>query len=284
MLQKIKNLYSRKVLFEKVNQLNIKKSGVDQDGDPFVQLQNGTTFFGNKVKNIRFDKTFYNSLNNETKKVLKYECSQVAKDIVIRYIEGGLQYGGPKKQSRYTVQAGDHVAEMGAYQGFCSVKLAQQVGAKGKVVAIEPMPDNFRLLKKNKEANGLDQMILINKGVWDYTKELHFNRRVGDGQSSSIEMNYEAGEQFAVKADTLDNIFQEAGFKAKNFMIIQLNGAEINGLRGLTSFKPNYLSIAARYDTEGVDAALAIKQVLEDRGYSVEIDEEDFVFAELISK
>lgn len=282
MLQKIKNLYTRKTIFEKVNQLDIASSGIDADGDPYVKLKNGTTFFGNKVKSVRFDKSFYNSLKSPIKKVLKYECSQVAKDIVIRYVEGGLQYGGPKKQSRYSVQANDHVAEMGAYQGFCSVKLAQQVGKNGKVIAIEPMPDNFRLLQKNKIINGLDQMTVVNKGVWDSTKDLYFNRKIGDGQSSSIEMDYKDNEQFKVKADTLDNIFKEVSILPKDFMIIQLNGAEINGLRGLTTFKPKHLSIAARYDTEGVDAALAIKKILEERGYKVEIEEDDFVFAELV--
>ncbi|MDM8527695.1 hypothetical protein QUF58_05715 [Anaerolineales bacterium HSG24] len=49
----------------------------------------------------------------------------------------------------------------------------------------------------------------------------------------------------------------------------------------MTSFQPKYLSIAARYDTEGENSALAIKRNLETRGYIVEIEEEDFVFAKL---
>ena len=282
MIKKFQGIYNRKLLFNKVNKLGIKKSGVDSDGDPFIELIDGTIFFGGKVK-ANSDKYLYKTLSSKTRRVLKYECVQVATDIVIRYIEGGLKYGGPKKQSRYIVKEGDFVAEMGGYQGFCSVKLAQQVGKKGKVVAIEPMPDNFRLLKKNKEANHLDQMVIVNRGVWDSMKELVFNRKIGDGQSSSIEMNYDGGEQVKVQAETLDKIFDNIKILAKDFMIIQLNGAEINGLRGLTKFKPKFLSIAARYDTEDEDAAVAIKKILEERGYSVEIDEEDFVFAKLDS-
>ena len=243
-------------------------------------LGDGTTFFGSHV-NANLDKHFYKLLSSKTKRTLKYESLQVAVDIVIRYVEGGLQYGGPKKQSRYTVKKGDYVSEMGGYQGFCSVKLAQQVGSQGQVVSIEPMPDNFRLLQKNMKINNLDQVICVNRGVWDSTKELKFNRKKGDGQSSSIEMNYNDAEIISVPADTLDNIFSQQNTTANDFMIIQLNGAEINGLRGLSNFKPNYLSIAARYDTEGVDAARAIKELLEGRGYSVEIDREDFVFATL---
>jgi len=282
MIKSIRGIYSRKLLFDKINKLNIKESGIDNDGDPFIILDDGTIFFGHKLK-IKSDKYLYKMLSVSIRNLLQPECVQVAKDIVVRYVEGGLKYGGPKKQSRYQVKKGDHVAEMGAYQGFCSIKLAQQVGIKGKVIAIEPMPDNFRLLKKNREANNLTQMILVNRGVWDESKNLLFNRRIGDGQSSSVEMNYENGEQIKVPAETLDSIFEAKGVTAEDFMIIQLNGAEINGLRGLTSFMPKHLSIAARYDTEGKDAAKAIKKLLEDRGYYVEIEQEDYVFGELIT-
>lgn len=262
----------------KINDLPILESGIDADNDPFVRLQDGTIFYGQTSH--RYD-NIYNKLNPKIKQKLKKECLQVASDIVIRYVEGGLKYGGPKKQSRYQVKAGDSVSEMGGYQGFCSIKLAQQVGPSGQVVAIEPMEDNFRLLKKNKEANNLSQLHVINRAVWDKEKMVSFQRRKGDGQSSSIEMSYENANSYEVKAETLDNIFSQFEKKANDFMIIQLNGAEINALRGLHSFYPKNLSIAARYDTENEDAALSIKKILEDRGYSVEIDSEDYVFAQI---
>ena len=279
-LKRIKSLKRRKEMFAKVDNLPIKSSGVDEEGDPFVILFDGTIFFGNRVL-LKRDILLYWSLSQKTKRVLQRECVQVAIDIMIRYYEGGLMYGGPKKQSRYEVKSGDHVAEMGAYQGFCSIKLAQQVGRDGLVVAIEPMTDNFRILEKNKQANNLDQMVTINKGVWHEPKKIIFNRHKGDGQSSSIEMEYKLGETFSVQADRLDNIFSQLGRQASDFMIIQLNGAEINGLKGLTTFKPKNLAIAARYDTEVEDAAVAIRTKLENRGYSVEIVEEDFLFATL---
>ena len=270
----------RRGMFKKVDDLPITSSGVDGEGDPFVMLNDGTTFYGSHVSRKR-DKMLYNILSKKTKQVLEPGCVQVAIDVMIRYFEGGLMYGGPKKQSRYKVKPGDRVAEMGAYQGFCSVKLAQQVGENGHVVAIEPMPDNYRLLEKNMKANNFTQSTTVNKGVWDELKTLVFNRVKGDGQSSSIEMTYVDGDKLEVPADTLDSIFEEVGVQPSDFMIIQLNGAEINGLRGLQSFKPKNFTIAARYDTEGEDAATVIKGELLNRGYEVEIDEEDFLFAKL---
>ncbi len=282
MIKRIRNKFwgdaHRRGMIAKINALPIKESSVDKDGDPCVILNDGTTFYGHIGSTYNVTYTF---LNSQTKRVLIKDCVQVAADIVIRYMEGGLMYGGPKKQSRYKVKEGDSVSEMGGYEGFCSIKLAQQVGATGQVIAIEPMEDNFRLLNKNKKANNLNQLHVVNRAVWDSEKFVDFQRRQGDGQSSSIEMSYTDANTYQVKAESLDFIFKAFDRKPEDFMIIQLNGAEINALRGLTSFKPKNLSIAARYDTEGTDAAIAIKEMLTSRGYQSEIDEEDFVFSQL---
>lgn len=275
-------LASKAALIKKIDSLEISKSGIDAEGDPYVTLKDGTTFFGSKLPNPapRYI-FFFHLLSQRTKRTLCKECLIVAMDIVIRYVEQGLKYGGPKKQSRYTVKLGDKVSEMGGYQGFCSIKLAQQVGSEGRVIAIEPMQDNFRLLEKNRKANDLPQLITINSGVWNKTEDLTFSRKIGDGQSSSIDMKYDSGQSFEIKADSLDNIYRSIGVYPDDFMIIQLNGAEPKALEGLTLFKPKNICVAARYDTDSDDAALSIKHLLEARGYTVEIEDSDFVYATL---
>lgn len=282
MINKLKTLFLRIKLIKKIDKLEIKESGIDFEDDPFIILGNNTIFYGSKV-NSRLNLILYHVLSFNTKRYLKKECVQVAIDIIIRYIEQGLKYGGPKKQSRYKVKEGDFVAEMGGFQGFCSIKLAQNVGPEGKVVVIEPMKDNFRLLKKNKLSNNLEQMIIINKGVWDSNKMLTFSMRKGDHQSSSLKLHFDNDIQYEVEANALDKLFESVGIYPKDFIIIQLNGVEINALKGLTSFKPKNLSIAARYDIYGEDSAKSIKYLLESRGYNVEIQDDDFVFGKLLN-
>jgi FkbM family methyltransferase len=280
MIKKFKNLLVRNEIIKKINDLDILRSGVDDEGDAFVVLKNGTKFYGPQRKYNR-DKYLYKLLKSSTKEVLKSEAIQVAMDVVIRYVEGGLKYGGPKKQSYYKVKEGDHVAEMGAYQGFCSLKLAQQVGPSGKVVCIEPNRDNFRLLKKNMTQNGYKHVHLVNYGVWDSDKLLSFNIKNRDGQSSSIEMNYTDSDVYKIQAKTLDNIFSEINVFPSDFVIVQLNGAEINALKGLNNLSPKHFAIAARYDTKGVDAAIEIRDFLINKGYNSNIVNEDYVFASL---
>ncbi len=46
-----------------------------------------------------------------------------------------------------------------------SILLSRWVGPHGKVVAIEPMPENVPILKKNVEINDLSKVIGVDKAV-----------------------------------------------------------------------------------------------------------------------
>ena len=208
MIKTVKHIYSRFGVIRKLKDLEIDCCGVDKENDPYVKLEGGGVFFG-ELTISKTDKLLYRFLSKKLKKKLSYECMNTALNIIIRYKEGALMYGGPKKQSQYKVKAGDTVSEMGAYQGFYSIRLAEQVGVKGKVIAIEPQPNNFRLLMKNKTINNLEQMIIVNKGVWSEDKFLNFSIKKNDGQSSSIELSHEGGNTYEIEAKTLNSIYSE---------------------------------------------------------------------------
>ena len=56
------------------------------------------------------------------------------------------------------VKPGDHVMDVGANIGLYSLHLSRAVGNQGKVVAVEPDPDNLRLLQTNLEINGCNNV------------------------------------------------------------------------------------------------------------------------------
>lgn len=278
MINKINNGIKRAQLLLKLKNIDIFESGIDREGDVYIKLKDGTTFFGPQSP-VKYDKYLFRLFNLKSLNIKDHRCIQVALDVYIRYYNGALMYKGPIKQKNYQVNQGDVVSEMGAYQGFYAIKLAQQVGTSGKVLAIEVVPENYRLLQKNIKANHLNQIIAYNSAVWDENTNLIIKKRENDGQSSSIEKSYENAHHFTIKAKTLDTILQAVNIHHIDFMIIQLNGAEINALSGLQSLNPKNLSIAARYDTKGTDATKAVQELLLSRNYSVEIVEEDFIFA-----
>lgn len=51
------------------------------------------------------------------------------------------------------VEPGDHVLDIGANIGLHTLYLSQAVGPDGRVIAVEPDPDNLRILRNNIETN-----------------------------------------------------------------------------------------------------------------------------------
>src|SRR3989344_9219581 len=61
------------------------------------------------------------------------------------------------------IKKGDTVLDIGANIGYHTLHFARLVGETGKVYAFEPHPSNFALLKKNIEANGYKNVVLVQK-------------------------------------------------------------------------------------------------------------------------
>ncbi len=246
-------------------------------GDVYVKLLKGFYFYGPAAKPK--DKKYYQLLAAETKKKLPFECYQIALNILIRFDEGGLKLGGPEKEKCYTVKPGDMVAEMGAFRGYYSMYLSRQVGETGNVVAIEPVKDNLRYLEKNIKKNDLKNVIIVPKGVWSKKTTLTFSQRSEDFQSASIDMNYSDAKMLSIEVDTLDNILAKTNTDKINQMIIQLNGAEHEALKGLSEIKPYNFAIAARYNPGNQNVAEEIRKHLTDLGYKCTLVKGKYIFA-----
>jgi len=70
---------------------------------------------------------------------------------------------------RSIVKKGMTVIDVGANLGWYSLMAANLVGKEGRVFAFEPDPENFRLLSKNIQVNGHQNIKVINQAVSDKT-------------------------------------------------------------------------------------------------------------------
>ncbi len=261
---------------KKVNSLKIIESYVDDD-KAFIKLDNGLLFYGLKSRKKEF-KYYKHLISKEIKRILPFDCYNLALNIIIRYYEGGLKFGGPAKELYYKVKEGDTVAEMGAYLGHYTMYLALKAGKSGKVIAIEPMPDNLEFLKNNIKQNSFENVTIIPKGVWDKTDELEIFQEKDDHQSASLVIKNDNKNKIKIPVDSLDNILTPLVDDKIDFMIIQLNGVELKALQGLEKYKPKNIAIAARYD----NIQKEIVKLLDQRGYRTIVESGKYIFAELI--
>jgi len=180
------------------------------------------------------------------------------------------------------IKQGDVVLELGAYCGFGTMKLSQLVGENGKVIAVEADKINLEILKKNIHSNNIKNVIPINKGIWNKKgsltlfKELNQRNSLVEGLLENIESKDE------IEVDTVDNILSELKMVRTDFITMEINAAEINGLKGMqkTLSKNNIRLVSAGwYDFEGKPAWMKIKEILTKQGFSVYIGVQNRVFA-----
>jgi FkbM family methyltransferase len=65
----------------------------------------------------------------------------------------------------YSIKKGMTVLDIGAYTGLFSLKASKLVGTKGKVIALEPFPKAFEILKINLKKNNCKNVIPLNIGI-----------------------------------------------------------------------------------------------------------------------
>lgn len=94
-----------------------------------------------------------------------------------------------------------------------------------KVYAIEPSPEHFEALKKNKEFNNWDNVEIFNMAIADTTGKMALSQNSSNRTCNSLVLNYGGDE---VQVDTMDfeTFFKKNKIKEVDFMKFDVEGAE----------------------------------------------------------
>jgi len=237
--------------------LNILESGIDSEGDPYIKLSNGETFFSTQ-SSAKVKKLFSSKKQNFSKK-LTPDTFGVVLDYVQRYFRENSDGGLPSKS--YYLKKGDNFIDCGAFIGMGSIKCAKQVGPAGMVIAIEGDPDAFRLLKKNIKANHCENIHPIHAVInnQEGPRDFYTNARQSNSIYPSLKDGRFGGEikfrnKTTITGRTIDSIIKEANMPVKNKFTevsLEINGAELEALQGMTRFLKDshsfVLRIGSRY-------------------------------------
>ena len=98
--------------------------------------------------------------------VFLMDLSAPSQRFIYEWCQGGLLYEFPTVLAlNQTLDPGDTFLDVGAHVGFFTCLGALMVGPGGRVVAFEPNPANHEFLKRNIEANGLNNVTVIQAAV-----------------------------------------------------------------------------------------------------------------------
>lgn len=125
--------------------------------------------------------------------------------------------------------------DIGANIGKFSIIMGKKIDNKGKVLAIEPHPDNFKILQRNIELNNLKNVTALNLACSNKKGNLQlFLDEDGTGGHSTIKSKKTktGNNKIWVRAETLDSIIKKEKIKKVDLIKIDVEGAEANVLRG----------------------------------------------------
>ncbi len=190
-----------------------------------------------------------------------------------------MSHGPPEHQWEhfYRLKPGDVYVEAGAYYCRYGRIASKRVGSDGKVILIEPSPENAVVIEQVILEHMLNNVTLIKKAVWEKPGLMNFI--LGSNPSAhrvaEVSMSYlkDRGlRTVEVEVDTVDNILGELNLDHVDLFAADVENAEVamvNGMgRWLDAKKIRNLAIAAYHKyPDGNYAKISV--MLEDKGYRV---------------
>lgn len=150
-----------------------------------------------------------------------------------RHVRGGTYERGIAAVLNRYAKPGMTVVDIGANIGFLTMLLASLVEPSGLVMAVEPNPENIKLLEASRRVNGFDQVLVIQAAAGRQTGLLALNVSHSNGMTGELPGQLDA--IFAsrpVPCFALDALLPRE--RHVNLIKIDTEGAELNALIGLS--------------------------------------------------
>ncbi|MFC2060355.1 FkbM family methyltransferase [Chloroflexota bacterium] len=184
-----------------------------------------------------------------------------------------------------SVKEGDVVLDLGANLGYYSLLAARLVGGKGRVYSFEPEPRNFRLLLKNIELNGYDNITPLQKAVSDKTEMLKLFISSEDSGAHTIRESVDSRdykESIDMEVVKLDEFFA-GNTKPINVIKMDVEGSEPKAFQGMEKIieENSDLKIFVEFypdliEQGGCPPEEFTRRIIEDYGFKITIIDDDW--------
>jgi FkbM family methyltransferase len=157
---------------------------------------------------------------------------------------------------RFSPKEGDVVVDIGAHMGRYTIISSKRVGTNGKVICMEADPNNFETLNHSIELNNLTNVISFN--CITYSKEMDI-----------VDVN----TYNRMHVNTLDYLLHQNGISHAevNWMKIDVEGAELEVLKGATNILSKSKDIALLIEIHGISSLYKpIMELLNSYNFKIE--------------
>lgn len=136
----------------------------------------------------------------------------------------------------HLISQGDVILDVGAHQGCSAILFSNWTGPGGKVVAIEPNPNNASIIKTNIEINHLDNVEILNVAAGEEKGRLNLSI----SNSNSFLTKEKGPLSMPVDVIALDSLLDIR----PGFIKLDVEGADVLALRGAKNILKTYPKLA----------------------------------------
>ena len=140
------------------------------------------------------------------------------------------------------LKAGDVFYDIGANVGFFSIIAAKLVGETGKIYAFEPGRENAMSIAHNAALNNFDSIEVIEKAVSDTSGEgqLLLAKYSGGHALATADAPPDLAGEVTVELVSIDDLVAQNKIAPPNFVKVDVEGAELDVLKGMTQTIKTY--------------------------------------------
>lgn len=124
--------------------------------------------------------------------------------------------------------------DVGANIGYYTALASARVGAQGKIVALEPDPENFRFLERTVAANPARNITCIQKAASDAAGTLRLYISATNRGDNRLWAYEDSDDSYDVEVSTVDNMLAERGIRSVDLVKMDVQGYEGRVLGGMT--------------------------------------------------
>jgi len=212
-----------------------------------------------------------------------YLASRPACDVMIKNKDGLFKCRKGEEDAMIAAEAYEYLLQLyfegiesgifvdiGANIGKYTIKVARRLKKRGQVIAIEPDPETFAVLKSNIILNNLENVVALNVACWKDNEDLLLDVSSPLG-SGCYSVKGTPSCSIRVRGRKIDDLLRELNIDEVVFMKIDVEGAEVEVLEGARGTISRNKSMVTIVEVRNSDNLAAISSIF---GEGISISEE----------